>query len=109
MSTLFISGKDLFMYMGEKRTLILDIRNNELYQEGHICGAVNCYYNDNYDEFCQLVEEYINSGKYDNIIIYCEHGGTSYSVADFFSEHENIRILLLYGGIKAYRGKLCRG
>ena len=109
MSAAIISSKDLFMYMDSKDSIIIDIREKESYLHGHILGAINVFYDDNEDEFMNKLEKEINKSEINNVVVYCSHGGTSYRVADLFSDIDSIRLLLLYGGIDAYKGELARG
>lgn len=109
MSAVIISSKDLFMYIYNEDNIIVDIREEEEYLKGHILGAINVCYDDNENVFMNKIEKIINRFKISSVVIYCSHGGTSYRVADLFSDMDNIRILLLYGGIDAYKGELSRG
>ena len=109
MSTAIISGKDLFMYMNSEDNMIIDIREKRKYIEGHIMGAINLFYDDNDDTYIYRVRLLIEKKKINNIVMYCEHGGTSYKVADLLEDVDGVRLLLLYGGIDAYKGDLERG
>lgn len=72
-----IKAHTLYESLGEN-TLVIDIRNKELFKKGHIEGAVNVSFSDLPTYF----EDEIQAYKYEKIVIVCNHGqSSSYATA----------------------------
>ncbi|MDO5418216.1 MAG: rhodanese-like domain-containing protein [Lachnospiraceae bacterium] len=80
-----------------ERLVLIDLREREVYEEGHLAGAVSLPY-DRLEE--EDLEEYRNC----RIVFYCEHGGKSMRAArDFY--RRGFWTASLGSGIRYYRGK----
>ena len=75
-----IYSKDLDALIDDKRTMIIDLRSHEEYQEGHIKGAYNIPYETSKERLFRL-----NKGK--DYVLYCERGLTSFKAAKEMSRY----------------------
>lgn len=91
-----ISAKELDRYIKDGNALIVDLRPREEYWEGHIRGAVNVPHGNFRTELSGMRDKMI--------ILYCERGGFSMSVARDL-ERRGYRTKSVVGGIRAYRGE----
>lgn len=92
-----ISARDLDQYINNSNYLIVDLREKEDYEKGHIEGAIHM----DYDH----IDNNTVSLPYDKIIImYCDRGGLSLMAAKKLSVL-GYRIMSVIGGMKSYRGK----
>ncbi len=92
-----ISARDLDQYVNNSNYLIVDLREKEEYEKGHIEGAVHMDYDD--------IDNNTVSLPYDKIIVmYCDRGGLSLMAAKKLSVL-GYRIMSVIGGMKSYRGK----
>lgn len=92
-----ISARDLDQYVNNSNYLIVDLREKEEYEKGHIEGAVHMDYDD--------IDNNTVSLPYDKIIVmYCDRGGLSLMAAKKLSV-SGYRIMSVIGGMKSYRGK----
>lgn len=95
-----IRANDITNYIGKRNVLIIDLREREEYLAGHIPSAVNIPYED-------LEEQKINLNRNYLLIFYCDRGHISLMAArDLIKDGYNIKSL--YGGIRAYHGRLER-
>lgn len=93
-----ISTNELVKYIGNPNVMIIDLRDRSEYDVGHIPGAVNIPYED-----LDSYKDRLNRRQ--QLIFYCDRGNISLLAArDLMKYGYNIKSL--YGGIKAYRGKL---
>lgn len=95
-----IRAKDINNYIG-KSNIIIDLRDQMEYLEGHIPTAINIPYED-FEK-----EKYSLSSNVE-LILYCDRGNLSLILARDLS-NEGYLVKSIYGGISAYRGKLMRG
>lgn len=93
-----IRANDVIKYIGRPNVLIIDLRDKEDYLKGHIPTAVNIPYD-------ELEYERNILRHNDLLIFYCERGHISLLAARDLMKH-GYRIKSVYGGIKAYHGKL---
>ena len=70
MSLDFISQKEVLNYIQQGDAAVIDIRDRELFQKGHIPGAFSMPY-DSFDEKAPILR------RYGTIILCCERGATS--------------------------------
>lgn len=91
-----IRTNEIEKYIGRDDVLIIDLRDKEEYDAGHIPTAINIPYEE--------LEQYKGRISRDNLLIfYCDRGNISLLAArDLMKDGYNIKSL--YGGIKAYRG-----
>ena len=93
-----ISPNEMIEYTGKNGTLIIDLREKDIFEKEHILGAINIPYEE--------LEQKIRRLKgYKNIILYCERGNISLLAARQL-EKEGIDVKTLYGGIHGARSKL---
>lgn len=98
MSLITISAKEILSYLQLPKTRLIDLRDREDYLKGHIPGALNIPYEKLEENQLCLLKQY-------NYILYCERGNTSLIVARMLSD-KGYKIINVYGGIHAYRGKI---
>lgn len=93
-----IRTNEIVKYIGNPNALIIDLRDGYEYDSGHIPGAINIPYEE--------LESYTDRfQKRLQLIFYCDRGNISLLAArDLMKFGYNIKSL--YGGIKAYHGKL---
>lgn len=96
-----IRTNDIANYIGKQNVVIIDLRDREEYLAGHIPSAVNIPYED-------LEEQKASLKRYKLLVFYCDRGHISLMAArDLIKDGYNIKSL--YGGIRAYRGRLDKG
>lgn len=93
-----IKAKDLINYIGRSDVLIIDLRDNEDYRKGHIPSAINIPYED-------LEKQRYKLNKNTLLILYCDRGHISLLAARDLIKY-GYQIKSMYGGIKAYSGRL---
>ena len=96
MSLDFISPKEVLKYIQRGDSLVIDIRDEELFRQGHIPGALSMPY-DFFDETAPVLR------KYGTIILCCEHGAASLFLGRRLSE-SGFHVLSIGGGMEAWRG-----
>lgn len=79
----------------EDNIIVLDIRDKESFKLGHINGAINMS-NANIDNFIY------NTKKDKSIIVYCYHGNSSQSAAEFLVKSGFNNVYSLDGGYEAW-------
>lgn len=95
-----IRTNEIVNYIGNKNVIIIDLRDKDEYKFGHIPSAINIPYE-------ELEEQKERLSKRHLLVFYCERGNISLLAArDLIKEGYNIKSL--YGGIRAYRGRLER-
>ncbi len=90
-----ISSLELEGYINCRNCVIVDLRDKETYDEGHVPGAVNIPFENLEDEIGLL-------DKNKEFILYCERGGRSFVAAKRFGDTYNIKIVT--GGMHSYKG-----
>lgn len=93
-----ISAKEVEGCVGDTNYLIIDVRDKEDFESGHIPTAINIPH-DHFED--QKVQISINK----KIILYCDRGNLSLYVARMLND-QGYDVRNLCCGIKAYRGKL---
>jgi rhodanese-related sulfurtransferase len=95
-----IKTNDIVKYIGKPNVMIIDLRERLEYDAGHIPTAVNIPYED-----LESQKHWLNRNNL--LIFYCDRGNISLLAArDLIKDGYNIKSL--YGGLRAYRGKLER-
>ena len=69
-----VSWPEASKYIYHSGTLLVDLRDRDAYEEGHVSGAWNIPY----EELDEHMKEFMN---YDRIIFYCDHGNHSLKAA----------------------------
>jgi len=95
-----IRTNDIVKYIGKRNVLIIDLREIEEYESGHIPTAVNIPYE-------ELEKRKSMLPLSDLLILYCDRGNISLLAARDLMK-EGYQIKSVYGGICSYRGKLER-
>lgn len=96
-----IRANDIAKYIGKSNVLIIDLREREEYEAGHIPSAINIPYEELENRKKDLQRNYL-------LVFYCDRGNISLLAArDLLRDGYNIKSL--YGGIRAYNGKIDRG
>ncbi len=83
-------AKEVQKYIGISGTILVDLRDAEDYDKGHIATAINIPF-DNFE--CS--KEYLS--QYEVIILYCERGNTSLLIARDY-KNGNQKVFTLSGG-----------
>lgn len=91
-----ISPEALDGYAKRGEGIIIDLRAPEEYEKSHIKGAVNVPY-----EEAERLEFYPKDRP---MVLYCDRGGASLSVARDLAE-KGFRTRSVIGGMKTYKGK----
>ncbi len=92
-----INSKDIDKYVYNKRAMIIDIRDKEDYEKGHIEDSVSIP--------MSLLEKNYNKMPKDMVLVlYCESGGTSLLAAKELYDRGHI-VRALVGGFNNYNGK----
>ena len=93
-----IRTNDIDKYIGKPNVLIIDLREPEEYDMGHIPGAINIPYEE--------LDNYVDSFQQNYLLIfYCDRGNISLLAARDLNKY-GYNIKSLFGGLRAYRGKL---
>jgi rhodanese-related sulfurtransferase len=93
-----IRTNDIIKYIGERNVIIIDLRDRNEYETGHIPTAINIPYE-------ELEERKSSLNRNNLLIFYCDRGNISLLAArDLIKYGYNIKSL--YGGIRAYNGRL---
>lgn len=98
MSLNFISPADVYEYVKHKQVLLIDIRDEYAYQQGHFPGAVNMPY-ESFDMFSDKLSGHTA------IILCCDRGATSLILGRRLARM-GYRVLSVGGGMESYRGIL---
>lgn len=91
-----ISAKMLDYYVGRSDALIIDLRERETYEAGHVRTAINVPYAE--------LEEKMDFPKAKTLIFYCDRGGASMVAARQLARM-GYRTRSVIGGFEAYRGR----
>ena len=95
-----IKTNDIAKYIGKVNVVIIDLRYRSEYESGHIPTAINIPYEELEERKYELQRNYL-------LIFYCGRGHISLMAArDLMKDGYNIKSL--YGGLRAYHGKLER-
>ncbi|HHT96369.1 MAG TPA: rhodanese-like domain-containing protein [Clostridiales bacterium] len=95
---LCLKPTDIIKYINRNDVLIIDLREKEYYDSGHIPNSINMPI-----EFFDIDDIKFNS--YNLIILYCERGNISLLLSrDMLKKGYNAKSL--YGGLNFYKGLL---
>ncbi len=84
----------------EKFTLV-DIREADTYQRGHIAGAINLPFSSFQEKYQQLKPD-------DKIVLVCYSGSTSQQAAQFLLEKGYKKVSSVAGGMEAWQGPVTK-
>ncbi len=92
-----IRTNDIEKYIGRADVVIIDLREQSEYNEGHIPGAINIPYDE--------LDNYAGNLPHSLLIFYCDRGNISLMAARDLAKY-NYHMKSLYGGLRAYHGNL---
>ena len=92
-----ISPQFLISLANNENAFIVDLRNSELFNQGHITGSINIPFN-NLDQRTNEIKE-----KDKPIILICEMGSASPNAGETLKKEGFINILILKGGINEWK------
>lgn len=93
-----IRNSDIVKYIGQPKVLIIDLRDKEEYDSGHIPGAINIPYDE--------LEYQVNNLPHNSLLLfYCDRGHVSLMAARDLGKY-GFEMKSLHGGIHAYHGNL---
>ena len=93
-----VSPQDAVLLMNRQNAKVFDIRDNNLYQAGHIKGAVSVRFNDvmkNPEGLLKNIKE--------SILLVCQSGQQSAIVANQLRRHGFTDVHVLDGGMRAWQ------
>ena len=82
--------------LADGNTVVIDVRDQEAYDKEHIPGAIRRAVN-NLDEFCE------STSNETNILVYCYHGISSQSVAQYLIDQGMENVHSLTGGFEVWK------
>jgi len=95
-----VTTEELRMLMQRNAGVVVDVREEWEYEEGHIEGSVNI-------PTSLIVEEFRQIPKDQNVFIICEHGVRSRHVFHFLKEMGYEKIVDVSGGMSMWDGAIC--
>jgi len=93
-----LSPQELVQLMNRESAVVLDIRNRDVFQEGHIVGAINIPQGDLDKDLTKL-----NKYKDRPIIIVCQMGQKAGEVAVKLKKQNFERVQVLSGGLNSWK------
>ena len=98
-----ISGKTLDGYLQKNKCLIIDLREKNSYEKGHISGAVWMDWEYAQEHIDGLVQDYVQENKHwpEWIILYCDTGSISLLIARDLATR-GYPVMSLNGGYEQY-------
>ena len=90
-----ISAQELDFYIGRQDAMIIDLREQEAYEQSHLKTAVNIPYED--------IQECRKFSRKKLLVLYCERGSSSLFGRQGTDE-DGIRVKSVVGGIRCYQG-----
>ncbi|KGA97925.1 MAG: rhodanese-like domain-containing protein [Bacillaceae bacterium] len=94
-----INQEEVLMEVGNEYVEVVDLREVELYKEGHISGAINIPYEEFQDRYNELNQE-------KRIILICHTGRMGVESADFLVEKGFDKVANFGGGMAVWDGPL---
>ena len=94
-----IAAYEVDKYMKEwgEDVLLIDVREEAKYKQAHIFNAINIPSRD-------ILEKRVDIPKDKILVVYCDRGGLSMTVARYLQK-EGYQVVNLIGGLKNYRKK----
>ena len=92
----FIDSKEALAKINEESPIVVDIRDRETFDRGHIDGALNLS-NENIDKFV------LDTDKSKSIIVCCYHGNSSKRAAQFLIDNGFNDVYSLNGGYEHWK------
>ena len=88
---------DHFISINQSKIIILDVRSEKEYNEGHIKNAVNMPYERITNGLKNINNDMI-------VLVYCSRGGRSMRAAKLLF-YKGYKVINVVGGLKEYNGK----
>ena len=92
----FIDSKEASEKINAESPIVVDIRDRETFNRGHIDGALNLS-NENIDKFV------LDTDKSKSIIVCCYHGNSSKRAAQFLTDNGFNDVYSLNGGYEHWK------
>lgn len=92
-----IRTNEIEKYIGRADVVIIDLREQNEYDMGHIPGAINIPYEE--------LDSHAGNLPRNLLIFYCDRGNISLMAARDLAKY-NYSMKSLYGGLRAYHGRL---
>jgi len=96
----YITPAKLLSVMSEEKTVIIDLRNEKKFADGHIKGAINAEYHE-----ATFLRDVKNIDKELRVILYCGEGVKSDKAADVMRKEGFQKIMILQGGYNRWLGE----
>ena len=94
----FIEPDQVIDKISNERSIVVDIRGKDSFDQGHIDGALNLS-NDNIDSFV------LDTEKNQSIIVCCYHGNSSQRAAQFLTNRGFKNVYSLNGGYEQWKSQ----
>ena len=96
----YISPDTLSSMLAEEKTVIIDLRNDKKFADGHIRGAINAEYHE-----ATFLRDIKKIDKDSRVVLYCGEGIKSDKAADVLRKEGFQKILILQGGYNRWLGE----
>jgi rhodanese-related sulfurtransferase len=97
-----ISPAEATVQLKKKRTVVLDVRTQQEYAEGHLPGAVNIDVLDS----ANFVKQIQTLKKRKQYVVYCRSGKRSLKASEILINNKFKHIYNMEGGIQSWKGTL---
>ncbi|MCL1948256.1 MAG: rhodanese-like domain-containing protein [Turicibacter sp.] len=95
-----ITPEELKVLIKRDEGLVVDVREEYEYMDGHIEDSINI-------PTSVIVEEFRQIPKDKNVFIICEHGVRSHNVAYFLKDMGYEKVINVSGGMSMWDGAIC--
>ena len=92
-----ISPQTLISLSNQDNAFLIDLRDSELFQTGHITNSINIPFNNLFNSTNQINQ------KDKSIILICEMGSVSPNAGEILKKEGFLNILILKGGISEWK------
>ena len=96
----YISPDTLSSMLAEEKTVIIDLRNDKKFADGHIRGAINAEFHE-----ATFLRDIKKIDKDSRVVLYCGEGIKSDKAADVLRKEGFRKILILQGGYNRWLGE----
>lgn len=96
----YISPVILSSMFADEKTLIIDLRNEKKFKDGHIPGAINAEFHD-----ATFLRDISDIEKNRRVVLYCGEGIKSDKAADVMRKEGFKNIMILQGGYNRWLGE----
>ena len=92
-----ISPQFLISLANNENAFIVDLRNSELFNQGHITGSINIPFNNLSKRFNEIPEDS------KSIVLVCDMGNVSPNAGEFLKKEGFKDLLILRGGVNEWK------